>query len=112
MSYRVTGLLALLRLQLMELDASGDETRLVLTREQIVELVRTYHPERHNEAKLADAVESDLRRIMELGMVRALREQPHTYEVRRIIKAFVDAQWLNEVAERLAELAESQGESA
>ncbi|MCB0914715.1 MAG: DUF4194 domain-containing protein [Actinobacteria bacterium] len=112
LSFRVTLLLALLRRQLLELDTSGDQTRLVLTRDQIVELVRTYHPERRNEAKLADAVESDVRRVIDLGMMRALRDQPHTYEVRRILKAFVDAQWLGEVSAHLASLVGEESDDA
>lgn len=104
LSFRVTLLLALLRRALLELDVSGDQTRLVLTRDQLVELVRTYHPERHNEAKLTEAVETDVRKVVELGMARPLRDQPHTYEVRRVLKAFVDAQWLGEVSHKLAAL--------
>jgi hypothetical protein len=35
--------------------------------------------------------------------MRKLRGQKHMFEVRRIIKAFVDAQWLAEFDRRLAE---------
>ncbi len=101
LSYRVSLMLALLRRRLMELDAQGEDTRLILTRDEAVELVRTYHPSRSNEARLADEVETDLRKIADLGFVRTLRDQPHTYEVRRILKAFVDAQWLADFDERL-----------
>jgi len=103
LSYRVSLMLALLRRRLMELDAQGDQTRLIITRDEAVELVRTYHPARGNEVRLADEVESDLRKITELGFLRGLRDQPHTYEVRRIIRAFVDAQWLAGFDARLAE---------
>lgn len=103
LSYRVSLMLALLRRRLLELDSQGDETRLVLTRDDAVELVRTYHPARSHEAKLADAVEADLNKIVELGFVRRLRAQAHTYEVRRVLKAFVDAQWLADFDQRLAE---------
>lgn len=103
LSYRVSLMLALLRRRLMELDAQGADTRLILTRDETVELVRTYHPARVNEARLADDVEADLRKIIDLGFVRALRDQPHTYEVRRVIKAFVDAQWLSDFDARLAD---------
>jgi hypothetical protein len=105
LSYRVSLLLALLRRRLLEFDAQGDQTRLIITRDEAVELVRTFHPARGNDAKLADEVESDLRKIIELGFLRALRDQPHTYEVRRIIRAFVDAQWLGEFDAKLAEYA-------
>lgn len=103
LSYRVSLMLALLRRTLLEFDAQGDQTRLVLTREDAVGLVGTYHPSRANEARLADEVETDLRKIVDLGFLRPLRDQPHTYEVMRVIKAFVDAQWLADFDTRLAE---------
>ncbi|MGA7689753.1 MAG: DUF4194 domain-containing protein [Jiangellales bacterium] len=102
LSYRVSLMLALLRRRLLELDSQGDETRLVLTRDEAVELVRTHHPLRLQEAKLADAVEADLNKIVELGFLRRLRGQAHTFEVRRVLKAFVDAQWLADFDQRLA----------
>jgi hypothetical protein len=101
LTYRVSLLIVLLRRRLLELDGQGDQTRLIITRDEAVELVRTYHPARSNEAKLADEVEADLRKLAELGFTRSLRDQPHTYEVRRIIKAFVDAQWLADFHEQL-----------
>jgi hypothetical protein len=103
LSYRVSLMLALLRRRLLELDSQGEETRLVITRDDAVELVRTYHPARSQEAKLADAVEADLNKIVELGFLRRLRTQTHTYEVRRVLKAFVDAQWLADFDQRLAD---------
>jgi hypothetical protein len=103
LSYRVSLMLILLRRRLLELDAQGDETRLIVTRDEAVDLVRTYHPERGNEARLTDQVESDLRRIVELGFARPLRDQLHTYEVRRILKAFIDAQWLSDFEQRLTD---------
>lgn len=103
LSYRVSLMLALLRRRLQEFDSQGDETRLVLSRDDAVELVRTYHPARTQEAKLADAVEADLNKIVDLGFLRRMRGQAHTYEVRRVLKAFVDAQWLADFDQRLAD---------
>ena len=56
LSFPVSLLLALLRKKLAELDASGGDTRLVLSREEIVELIRVFLPEGSNEAKLIDRV--------------------------------------------------------
>lgn len=107
LTYRVSLLLVLLRRRLLELDSQGDQTRLIVTRDEAVDLVRTHHPARSNEARLSDDVEADLRKVVELGFARTLRDQPHTYEVRRIIKAFVDAQWLADFESRLAQYKES-----
>ncbi|PWB46892.1 MAG: hypothetical protein C3F18_12280, partial [Nitrosomonadales bacterium] len=50
LSFPVSLLLALLRKKLAEFDASGGNTRLVLSRDEIVDLVRVFLPESSNEA--------------------------------------------------------------
>jgi len=105
LSFPVSLLLALLRKKLAEFDASGGDTRLVLTRDEIVELVRVFLPESSNEARLIDQIETHLNRIVELGFLRRLKPgtgQAAAFEVRRILKAFVDAQWLADFDARLA----------
>ena len=103
LSYPVSLLLALLRKKLAEFDAGGGDTRLILSRDEVVELIRIFLPTGSNEAKLIDQVDTHLNKIAELGFIRRLRGQKHMIEVRRIIKAFVDAQWLAEFDQRLAE---------
>lgn len=102
LSYGVSLLLALLRRKLAEFDASGGSTRLVLTLEEIAEMMRLFLPDGSNEAKRLDRLERDLGRIIELGFLRRLKGQTHTFEVRRILKAFIDAQWLSAFEEQLA----------
>ena len=102
LSFPVSLLLALLRKKLAEFDAAGGDTRLILSREQVAELLRVFLPEGSNEARLIDQVDAHLNRIADLGFVRRLRGQENTYEVQRILKAFVDAQWLAEFDARLA----------
>lgn len=75
--------------------------RLVLTRDEIIDLVRVFLPEGSNEVRLADQLDAYLNKIEELGFLRRLRGTEKLFEVRRIIKAFVDAQWLNEFDKRL-----------
>lgn len=103
-SFPVSLLLALLRKKLAEFDAGGGDTRLVLSREEIIELVRVFLPDSSNEAKLIDQIETHLNKIVELGFLRRLKVSsgPSPFEVRRILKAFVDAQWLSEFDTRLA----------
>lgn len=109
LSFPVSLLLALLRKKLAEFDAGGGDTRLVLTRDEIVELVRVFLPESSNEARLIDQIETHLNRIIDLGFLRRLKTtavhgtgQAAVFEVRRILKAFVDAQWLSDFDTRLA----------
>ena len=102
LSFPVSLLLALLRKKLAEFDAAGADTRLILSREQVVELLRVFLPEGSNEARLIDQVDAHLNRVVDLGFVRRLRGQDGLFEVQRILKAFVDAQWLGEFEVRLA----------
>jgi hypothetical protein len=109
LSFPVSLLLALLRKKLAEFDASGGDTRLVLSRDDIVELIRVFLPESSNEAKLIDQIETNLNKIVELGFLRRLKTsntnqggRATAFEVRRILKAFVDAQWLADFDARLA----------
>jgi len=106
LSYPVSLLLALLRKKLAEHDAGGGELRLVLSREEIVDLVRLFLPDSANEAKLIDRVGMDINKAVEMGFLRRLRGQDNQFEVRRILKAYVDAQWLGELDARLGEYAE------
>jgi hypothetical protein len=108
LSFSVSLLLALLRKKLAEFDAGGGDTRLILTRQDIIEMVRVFLPDSSNEVKLFDQIETQINKVVELGFLRRLKpaggssaEIPN-YEVRRILKAFVDAQWLTEFDERLA----------
>ena len=112
LSFPVSLLLALLRKKLVELDAGGGDTRLVLTRDEIVEMIRVFLPDTSNEARLVDRIDHHLNRVVELGFLRPMKIGPAaparagartTFEVRRILKAFVDAQWLAELDARLAE---------
>jgi len=59
-------------------------------------------PTRSNEARLVDLVDSHIGKVVELGFLRKVGDKPPEYEVRRILKAFVDAQWLADLDERLA----------
>ena len=44
-----------------------------------------------------------IKKAAELGFLRQLRGQPDLWEVRRILKAYVDAQTLSDFASKLAE---------
>jgi len=111
LSYPVSLMLALLRKRMAEFDAGGGDTRLVLSRDEIAELMRVFLPEGTNEARLIDQVDATISKVVDLGFLRRLkpaaeRGQPSGqdrghYEVRRILKAFVDAQWLAEFDARL-----------
>ena len=107
LSYPVSLMLALLRKRMAEFDAGGGDTRLVLSRDEIAELMRVFLPQGTNEARLVDQVDATISRVVDLGFMRRLKpasgrtsDRGH-FEVRRILRAFVDAQWLAEFDARL-----------
>jgi hypothetical protein len=98
-------LLALLRKRLAEFDVTDSGTRCVLSRDQIVETMRVFIPERSNEAKLVDQVDTTIQKVVDLGFLKRLRDENGMFEIRRILKAFVDAQWLSDFDAELAKYA-------
>ncbi|MFF7094722.1 DUF4194 domain-containing protein [Streptomyces rubradiris] len=105
LSYPVSLLIVLLRKRLAEFDAGSGETRLMITRDEIVEMIRTFLPAGSNEARLVDQIEGHINKVVELQFLRRARGQEHLYEVQRIIKAFVDGQWLADFEANLAQYA-------
>lgn len=103
LSYPVSLLIALLRRKLAEADSQGGELRVILDRDDIVDMLRTFLPEASNEARLVDKIDTYLNRVAELGFIRRLRGQNDKIEIRRILKAYVDAQWLETFDRRLTE---------
>lgn len=103
LGYTVSLLLALLRKKLAEFDAMSGDTRLIVRQDDIVNLLSVFLPDTANQARLMDRIEGDIKKIVEMGFLRRLRGQEDEFEVRRILKAFVDAQWLSEFDRRLTE---------
>lgn len=98
-------LLALLRKRLAEFDATGGGTRLILSRDEIFDLIRIFVPETNDDVKLLKNIDIHINKIVDLGYLRKLKAssaRQDQFEVARIVKAFVDGQWLSEFDARLA----------
>jgi hypothetical protein len=107
LSFHVSLLLALLRKKLAEFDAQGGDTRLILTRDQITEMIRVFLPSTSNDARLVDKLDEHIAKVAGLGFLRPVKNAEGSYEVRRILKAFIDGQWLADLDARLTEYAGS-----
>ncbi|MDQ2815464.1 MAG: DUF4194 domain-containing protein [Actinomycetota bacterium] len=105
LSFHVSLLLALLRKKLAEFDAQGGDTRLMLTRDQIADMIRVFLPATSNEARLIDKIDEHIAKVERLGFLRPAKNSEQAYEVRRILKAYIDGQWLADFGTRLAEYA-------
>jgi len=105
LSFHTSLLLALLRKKLAESDAADDGYRLILSRDQILDMMLMFMPTSSNEAKTTDQIDRTISKVVDLGFLRRMLKQDGQFEVRRVLKAFVDGQWLSEFDARLAEYA-------
>jgi hypothetical protein len=105
LSFHQSLLLALLRKRLAQFDADASDTRLILTRDQIVEMLTVFMPARTTQTRMVDQIDSHIAKAIDLGFLRRVQGSEGIFEVRRILKAFVDGQWLSEFEERLGQYA-------
>lgn len=107
LSFPLSLLLALLRRRLLEHDADGSgDTLAVVTREQIVAMLRVFLAEGTNDARIFDQIDAQIAKATQMGFLRQVKGAETSYEIRRILAAFVDAQWLSDFDARLAAYAE------
>jgi hypothetical protein len=111
LGYTATLLLVCLREELARFDAApGDSTRLVLTRPQIRELAGQFLRESNNQVRDVRALDTALRRVEELGFVRAFgAAESDTFEVMRILKARFGPAELEAVKQKLIRHAVERG---
>jgi hypothetical protein len=105
LSFHTSLLLALLRKKLAESDAADDGYRVILSRDQILDMMVMFMPTSTNEAKITENIDRTITKVVDLGFVRRIPKQDNQFEVRRVLKAFVDGQWLSDFDAHLAEYA-------
>ncbi|MDR1204186.1 MAG: DUF4194 domain-containing protein [Peptococcaceae bacterium] len=101
LSYSVSLLLVLLRKKLLELDAASGEGRLVLSRQEMTDMVQMFMRESTDEAKIVNDIARHIDRIRDMGFLRRLAGQEDVYEVQRILRGFINAEWMNDMSEKL-----------
>jgi Domain of unknown function (DUF4194) len=103
LSKPVSLLCVLLREQLLLFETSNLEgVACVLTREQIYELMQPMLPERTNELSVLRKVDAWIEQVVDLGFLKKRPLLgPNYFEVRRILKAKINAEKLEELKERL-----------
>ena len=57
--------------------------------------------------RLMDKLDEHITKVSALGFLRPVKNAEQSYEVRRILKAFIDGQWLADLDTRLGEYASS-----
>lgn len=95
LSFFTSFLLVMLRKRLIDFDSSSQGVRLILTGSEIIDYVRTFLKDGSNAARLDDKLITAINQAVKLGFLFCLDKQKEVraarFEVRRIIRAFFDA---------------------
>jgi Domain of unknown function (DUF4194) len=104
LGYTATLLLVCLREELARFEAAPDDsTRLVLTRQQVRELVGQFLRESNNQIRDIRKIDNAIRRVEELGFLRTFGPpEAETFEIMRILKARFGPSELQNVRGRLS----------
>lgn len=103
LTFHVSLLCILLRKYLIENDQNGESTKAILSREEIENQMKLYLKESSNEAINYKQIDNAIRKVENEGFLRRMKTEQEQYEVNRIIKAFVNADQINELLERYKE---------
>ncbi len=108
LSFKATVFYVLLREQLRQFDASDETGRLVMSMEELRDMLAPYLPEGNNEVKFRSEVKRMVNSaVKDMGFLKPLSGSEDNYEVRPIIKAKIDAEMLERLKEKLEDYADA-----
>ena len=94
----------------MEFDNKGNDSRLVLKKSDIVELLISFLPNNtSNEKRIIDKIDTHITRLIELGFLRELKNEENYYEVSRILIAYMPVEELQLTLDKLNEYKKNVG---
>lgn len=103
LSFPVSVLCLLLRQRLLEHDAQGGEPRAIIERRQIREEMSLFLPHAGSDARRDEAVDRYIKRVEDLGLLKPLKDDDQRFEIQRITKALINADWLGDLDKKLRE---------
>ena len=107
LSYKVSLLCVILRKEIVDFDMQNESTKVVIAKEDIQKELLLYLPQNYNEVKIFKEIDATIKKVQELGFLKRLKSDEESYEIKRSLKAFVDASWLNDFDVKLKEYKES-----
>jgi hypothetical protein len=114
LTYHTTLLCVILREWLDQFESTHlDAGKCVITDDQVREQLIPFLPARTDERAIQRRMDSAIERLIDLGFLKRLpnTERPAYFEVRRILKARIDAEKLAEIKEKLARYGTNELES-
>ena len=103
LSYHTSLLLVMLRKRLQEFDSKESQFRLIITNNDIYDMMTIFYKNINNEVKMKNNIDSSIKKVIELGVLKPLKNKKDSYEVIRIIRSLIDAQCLKGIDDKLNE---------
>jgi hypothetical protein len=110
LGFALSVLCILLRQWLSEHDVKGGDLRTIINRDQIHSELGLYLPALRNESKFSDRIDRYITQAIELGLIRELKGDKDKIEILRITKALINAEWLGDLQDRLAQYRSQSGQ--
>lgn len=113
LTYSTTLLCVLLREWLDQFESTHlDAGKCTITSDQVRELLIPFLPERTDERALQRRIDATIERLVDLDFLKRMpsTEKPAYFEVRRILKAKIDAEKLAEIKEKLVRYGTTESE--
>lgn len=106
MNYETTLLCVILREILEEFDIKSEATKLYQTQKEIKERIELFYKEETNKSRLWKDLSKPINNLLNIGILKLTREDPinkdnNQYEVKRIIKAIINNDKLEEIKNKL-----------
>ncbi|MBN8718615.1 MAG: DUF4194 domain-containing protein [Sediminibacterium magnilacihabitans] len=106
LNYEATLLAVILREGLEEFDIKSDGNKFYLTQKEIKERIELFYKEQTNKSKLWKDLSKPITSLLNIGILKLNREDiankdNNKYEVKRIIKAFISNEKLEEIKNKL-----------
>lgn len=101
LSYPMSLLCVLLRKKIVESDTSGAETRVIVSKEELINAMLVYMPDKTNETQTIAAIKATINKVADLGFLHKLKNDSEHLEIQRIISALVNADWTADLTEKL-----------
>ncbi len=106
LNYEATLLAVILREGLEEFDIKSDGNKFYLTQKEIKERIELFYKEQSNKSKLWKDLAKPITDLLKIGILKLNREDAvkdnNQYEVKRIIKAFISNERLEEIKNKLS----------
>lgn len=106
LNYEATLLAVMLREGLDEFDVKSEGTKFYLTQKEIKERIELFYKEQTNKSKLWKDLSKPITSLLNMGVLKLNREDAvnkdnNQYEIKRIIKAFISNEKLEEIKAKL-----------